>query len=667
MCGICGVHSPGEAPDLDVVRGMVTSLRHRGPDGAGIYRDRDVALGHVRLAIIDPAGGAQPLSNEDDRVWVTFNGEIFNHVELRAQLQQRGHRFRTRSDTEVVVHAWEEWGLDCFERFNGQWALALWDRRADRLVLSRDPFGIHPLYYTRAGGRLLFASEIKALFADPAVSRAFDPVGLTETFTFWSPVAPRTAFRGVHQVSPGTALVVEGDRERLHVHARHDFPARGREPRQDLEENVEAVRDAVTRATVLRFERSDVPVGAYLSGGIDSAVTTAVIAQLPGVRLRTFSVRFAEDEYDEGRYQRLMSERLGTAHDDIVVSGREVAEVLPDVVRHAEAPLLRTAAAPLFLLSGLARDAGCKVVVTGEGSDELLAGYDLFREARVREFWARDRGSAARARAVELLYPWMARSPAAAPAFARRFFGRGLDPSDPALSHRPRWTSTSALTAMLAPGVLADADVGAGLVARMPAASASWDPLARAQWLELVTLLPGYLLSSQGDRMLMAHGVEGRFPFLDPDVARLASEIPARHKLLGLDEKHLLKRAFADLVPEEILRRPKQPYRAPDAGGFFADGGPAWMRDELSEPSVREAGVFQPAVVERLLSKFRRDPGRPAGNTDSMRLMAVLTTQLLHRQLIAPAPRAPAPAPHIDLIDLIDHAHHEGAAHVIRT
>jgi asparagine synthase (glutamine-hydrolysing) len=664
MCGICGVHSPGEAPDLDVVRGMVTSLRHRGPDGAGIYRDRDVALGHVRLAIIDPAGGAQPLSNEDDRVWVTFNGEIFNHVELRAQLQQRGHRFRTRSDTEVVVHAWEEWGLDCFERFNGQWALALWDRRADRLVLSRDPFGIHPLYYTRAGGRLLFASEIKALFADPAVSRAFDPVGLTETFTFWSPVAPRTAFRGVHQVPPGTALVVEGDRERLHVHARHDFPARGREPRQDLEENVEAVRDAVTRATVLRFERSDVPVGAYLSGGIDSAVTTAVIAQLPGVRLRTFSVRFAEDEYDEGRYQRLMSERLGTAHDDIVVSGREVAEVLPDVVRHAEAPLLRTAAAPLFLLSGLARDAGCKVVVTGEGSDELLAGYDLFREARVREFWARDRGSAARARAVELLYPWMARSPAAAPAFARRFFGRGLDPSDPALSHRPRWTSTSALTAMLAPGVLADADVEAGLVARMPAASASWDPLARAQWLELVTLLPGYLLSSQGDRMLMAHGVEGRFPFLDPDVARLASEIPARHKLLGLDEKHLLKRAFADLVPEEILRRPKQPYRAPDAGGFFADGGPAWMRDELSEPSVREAGVFQPAVVERLLSKFRRDPGRPAGNTDSMRLMAVLTTQLLHRQLIAPAPRAPAPAPHIDLID---HAHHEGAAHVIRT
>ncbi|WP_309068441.1 asparagine synthase (glutamine-hydrolyzing), partial [Microbacterium sp.] len=518
-------------PDLDLVRDMLATLRHRGPDGAGLYRDRRVALGHVRLAIVDASGGAQPLSNEDGRIWVTFNGEIFNHVELRAQLEDRGHRFRTRSDTEVVVHAWEEWGLGCFARFNGQWALALWDRRTDRLVLSRDRFGVHPLYYTRAAGRLLFASEVKALFADPDVPRAFDPIGLEETLTFWSPVAPRTVFRGVHQVPPGSALVVDEDGERLHVVEALDFPVRGREPRQDLEANVDAVREAITRATVLRFQRSDVPVGAYLSGGIDSAVTSAVIAQLPGVRLRTFSVRFAEDEYDEGRYQRLMSERLGTRHDDIVVSSREVADVLPDVVRHAEAPLLRTAAAPMFLLSRLARDAGCKVVVTGEGSDEMLAGYDLFREARIREFWARDPASPARARAVELLYPWMARSPSLAPAFGRRFFGRDLDGDDPALSHRPRWGTTAALQSLLDPAMRADAAVDAALVARMPPDSGAWDPLSRAQWLEITTLLPGYLLSSQGDRMLMAHGVEGRFPFLDPDVARLTAEIPARHKL----------------------------------------------------------------------------------------------------------------------------------------
>ncbi|MDQ7991607.1 MAG: asparagine synthase (glutamine-hydrolyzing) [Propionicimonas sp.] len=636
MCGICGTHSPGSVPEVDAVTAMMAAIGHRGPDGSGYYRDERVALGHVRLAIIDTAHGEQPMCNEDGTVWVSFNGEIFNYVELMAQLKDRGHVFATHCDTEAIVHAWEEWGPGCFDRFNGQWAVAIWDRRAGELVLSRDRFGVRPLYWTTAGDRLLFASEVKALFTDPAVTRELDPIGLDQALTFWSTVAPRTVFAGVRQVPPGSYLRVRGDSRELHRYWEPGFPERGTEPVQDIEENARLLRQAVVDATRLRFLRSDVPVGAYLSGGIDSAVTASAIAHFTDADLHTFSLRFADSEFDEGHYQRLMSQRLGTVHRDIVVSERDIGEILPEVVWHAENPLLRMAPAPMFLLSRLVRQAGYKVVVTGEGADEVLAGYDLFREARVRQFWARDPGSPARARAVELLYPWMRRSPNLAPAFAQSFFSRNLDPDDPALSHRPRWDSTGVLKSMLADTARATGlDAAAELVAGMPAASVGWDPLSRAQYLEMTTLLPGYILASQGDRMLMANGVEGRFPFLDPNVASLAAGFPARQKLLGLDEKHLLKRAFADLLPSEVVDRPKQPYRSPDAASLFAQGSPDWLDDVTSEAAVEAAGVFRPAVTSRLLAKCRKAGGLGLSNTDNMRLAAIASVQLLHHQFIA--------------------------------
>ena len=658
MCGICGMVSSAGSPDLAVLRRMTARLAHRGPDGNGYYRDQRAALGHTRLAVIDTAGGAQPLCNEDGTVWVTFNGEIFNYLELARDLRRRGHVFATASDTEVIVHAWEEWGAGCFARFNGQWAVALWDRRAQRLVLSRDRLGVRPLYYTRLPGRLLFGSEVKALFADPAVERAFDPAGLAETFTYWSPVAPRTVFRGIRQLEPGHYAVLDRAGFRTAPYWRITFPPRGGEPVQDTRENAQALRERVIEATRLRFLRSDVPVGAYLSGGLDSSVTAAVIARYTGAPLRTFSLRFADREFDEGPYQRQMAAALGTQHDDIVVGPGDIAAVFPDVIRHAETPILRAAPAPLFLLSRLVRDRGYKVVVTGEGADEVLAGYDLFREARVRQFWARDPGSAKRTRAAELLYPWLARSPGRLPAFARSFFGRHLDPDDPALSHRPRWDSTAVLQRMLTPGLQEEiARTGPGdVVAAMPPGSGDWDPLCRGQWLEMTTLLAGYILAAQGDRMLMANSVEGRFPFLDPGVVDFASELPARHKLFGLEEKYLLKRAFADLVPEDIIHRPKQPYRAPDAASFFAAAPPAWLGDLLSAGAVAAAGVFQPSVVAGLVAKCQRTGGRDMSNTDNMRLLAVVSTQLTHELLIygggqKPGERAlPGPSVAVDLL-----------------
>jgi asparagine synthase (glutamine-hydrolysing) len=643
---------------------MLGALAHRGPDGSGYYRDERVALGHTRLAIVDTAGGTQPMtsrscrtSGETEQVWVTFNGEIFNHVELAAQLRSRGHVFDTRSDTEVIVHAWEEWGPGCFERFNGQWALAIWDRRTGSLVLSRDRFGVRPLFYTRAAGQLLFASEVKALYASPDVPRELDPAGLDQVLTLWSAVAPRTVFRDIAQVPPGSYLSIRNvhSRNGVEVERRYwapSFPPAGAEELTDLEANAEALRTTLMAATRLRFERSDVPVAAYLSGGIDSAVTAGAIAGFTSVPLHTFSLRFAEAEFDEGGFQALMAERLGTVHHDVVVSERDIADVFPQVVRHAESPLLRTAPAPMFLLSRLVREAGFKVVVTGEGADEVLGGYDIFREAKIRDLWLRDPEAAEAA--VQQLYPWMHRSPNQAPAFARSFFSRNLSADDLAMSHRPRWDSTAVLASMLRPEIRSVGGSAAGVVDAMPAAAASWDPVARAQWLEMTTLLPGYILASQGDRMLMGNSVEGRFPFLDPHVAELAGRVPAEHKIHGMDEKHLLKRAFADLVPEEILRRPKQPYRAPDAAAFFAGGTPDWVFDVTSGSALEAAGVFRPDLVHRLLEKARRTGGRGLGNTDNMRLVAVLSTQLLHSELLtAPSTASAAPPAPLTVFDHI--------------
>lgn len=654
MCGICGAASTSEQPDLDVVLRMVAQLAHRGPDGSGFLRDHGVVLGHCRLSLIDFAGGAQPLGNPDATVWVTFNGEIFNYIELAAELGGLGHRFTTHSDTEVIVHAWEEWGAECFARFNGQWALALWDRRTKQLVLSRDRLGVRPLYIRHGPGRISFASEVKALFVDPSIPRTLDPIGIDQTLTYWSTVAPRTPFLGIEQLPPGTFATFDSDGFRTRRYWQPEFPPRGEEPDQDLETNAAQLRELLIRATRLRFERSDFPVGAYLSGGIDSSITAAVIAHFTDARLNTFSLRFADAEFDEGAHQQLMARRIGTEHSEVVVSRRDIADVFPEVIWHAETPILRSAPAPLFLLSKLVRSSEFKVVVTGEGADEVLGGYDIFKEGRLRDFWARDPDSAVRSRAVELLYPWLERNPGQAPAFARSFFGRELTAHDPGTSHRPRWAAAAAIKSMTTQAVrqALSADVTDGL----PPAAAGWDPLSRAQWLEMATLLPGYILASQGDRMLMANSVEGRFPFLDRDVVEFANTLPARHKVFGMDEKFVLKYAFGDLVPHEILDRPKQPYRAPDAAAFFGPGDqPAWMGDVLCEASVRAAGIFEPAQVAGLVLKMRARRGN-VGNTDNMRLLAVLSTQLVHDQFIAPhtfalPARLPQPVHAVDLIN----------------
>ena len=538
MCGIVGIlHHDGRPVDIASIRRMAAQIRHRGPDATGATVEGLVGLGHTRLSIIDLAGGRQPMATADASLQVTFNGEIFNYLELRERLLGLGHQFATQSDTEVILHAYEQWGDDCVEQFNGQWAFAIWDRRRQRLFLSRDRLGIRPLFYTSDGARFLFASEVKALAADPQLSLTLDPVGLNQVFTYWTTLAPRTVFQDIFELPPGHCLSVEKRQLRSWQYWQLDY-----EPDDSLNEQqaTETLFELLSDAVKLRL-RSDVPVGAYLSGGLDSSVTAALIRQITDTQLETFSVAFDDESYDESNYQRMMVDRLGTKHHELRCGHEDIGQAFSEVVFHAECPILRTAPSPLYLLAQQVRRQGYKVVVTGEGADEMLGGYDLFKEAKVRRFWAAEPNSRLRALLLKKLYPYMPNIQAQSPAYLQAFFHVGADDLDsPFFSHLPRWRLGPQLKRFLGESfsdVDQSSDSYADLGESLPSGFGGWHSFAQAQFLESTILLPGYILSSQGDRMAMAHGIEGRFPFLDHRLAEFAGRIPPRWKMKGLCEE----------------------------------------------------------------------------------------------------------------------------------
>jgi len=638
MCGIAGILnlSPNAPPDRVFLANMITALHHRGPDGYGFYSDADIGLAHARLSIIDLAGGKQPIHNEDRTVWVVFNGEIFNYVELRRDLEHRGHRFYTQSDTEVIVHAYETYGDEFVNELNGQFAIALWDTRRKRLILTRDRTGIRPLFYTRVKDRLLFASEVKAIFADPAVPRRLDVNALGQIFTYWSVLPPASAFEGIHCLAPGHLAVVEGGKLRIRKYWDWEFPAHPVEPAASAAQLAEELRTLLIDAVRLQL-RADVPVGAYLSGGLDSSVITTLIKHYTDTPLRTFSVTFDDDEFDESVYQRELVQHLGTTHTSLRCTRADICAAFTRTVWHAETPVVRTAPTPLMLLSASVRAADYKVVLTGEGADEVFGGYDLFKEAKIRRFWARRPSSKMRPAILARLYPYLKHSPAATPAFGEQFFKQGFEHRHrPFFAHIPRWTTTQRLWQFLHPDVrasLRDVDPYAAIERTLPADIGQWPPLGRDQYIEAHTLLSGYLLSSQGDRMGMANSIEGRFPFLDHRVIEFANRLPPQYKIQGLIEKFLLKKSMHGLLPASILARSKQPYRAPDVPSFFDNGQPAdYVEDLFSEQRLRDSGIFDPPALRKLYEKCRT--GRAIGFADNMAFIGTLSTLLVQELFI---------------------------------
>ena len=622
MCGIVGIVNlnPRETVDEARLKGMRDVLRHRGPDGEGLWVDGPVGLGHRRLAIVDVAGGAQPMTNEDQTVWLVYNGEIYNHAALRPGLEARGHRYQTRSDTETILHLYEEEGERCVERLQGMFAFAVWDRREGRLLLARDRLGIKPLYYASTERELLFASEIKPILAAGGVRPAFNEAILPEFLATRFVSGEETFFRGVRKLLPGRTLswsLAGGLRTRRYWR----LPLGVVEDSRTLEEQGEAVR-ARLEGVVSSHLMSDVPLGLFLSGGLDSSALAGLMARMTREPIHTFAVGLDEPDANELAYARLVARSVGARHRDVTVTRQEFFDALPTLVWHEDEPIAFPSSVLLNFVSRLARD-HVKVVLTGEGADELFLGYNWYRvtawNARLgRPYWAlapaRLRGLT---RGLIRRLPWSLRRYA-----GRSFLALERDPR--ALFCEPFATFPEVLQR----DILADTSL---LSRREPYAEwlrtytearggGTLDRMSRA---DLETYLVELLMKQ--DQMSMAASIESRVPFLDHEFVEHITTLPARFKVRGWRTKAVLREAVRDVVPREVLRRRKMGFPVP-VGRWLR--GASWPLVEELVLSPRALGrrLFEPAALRRLAEDHRAGVDQHGD-----RLWLLVTLELWHR------------------------------------
>lgn len=599
MCGIAGEmrRTLGERPSRDRVRAMCDVMVHRGPDSFGEYVQDEVALGMRRLAIVDVAGGLQPLGNEDGSVQVVCNGEIYNAPALMRELEARGHHLRTRSDVEVIAHVYEEEGVDVAAKLDGMFAFALWDAKAHRLVLGRDRVGIKPLYVTTIGDRLVWGSEPKCLIAgglDPQI----DFQGLHDYLTLGYVPGPASIFAGVEQLPPGHVLVASPGAEptvRRYWSLRgHVAPA----PERRTEAEWQSELLGTLRGAVESHLMSDVPLGVFLSGGVDSGSIVALMHELGVSPIRTFTIGFEEKSFSETDTAREVAKRYGTEHHELIVRPDAVA-LLPRLVRSFDEPFADSSAIPVYHVSELARR-HVKVVLSGEGGDEVLAGYETYRARRVAALYAR----LPQAIGSRLVPAMVRRLPVshAKVSFdykAKRFVTGAYLP--PAAGHL--WWKTilddETKAALYADGVARDVRPTVRLFDSLFADS-DGDELDRLQYMDAKLYLPADILVKV-DRMSMLHSLEARVPFLDRAMLELSRRIPSRLRLRGMTTKYLLRRAMADRLPPGVVNGKKRGFNVP-MPSWLAGGLRDFTRDTLSPQRLRRQGLFKPAAVERLVS-----------------------------------------------------------------
>jgi len=640
MCGIAGYLKIG-LPDKvgrSNLEKMISSLKHRGPDGYGLFLDDYCGLAHSRLSIIDLEGGWQPIHNEDKSLWITFNGEIFNYIELRKRLEKKGHTFYTHSDTEVIVHLYEELQEECLHELNGQFAFCIYDAKNRSFFLARDRMGIRPLFYTFHCSNFYFASEIKAVFsADLSIPRKINQDVLKEVFYCWAPVGNETVFEKIYQLEAGNWLKVDTAGnvvQKEYWDLSHVALLPQTNDRIIEKEWADQLKELLVDSIRLQL-RSDVPVGAYLSGGLDSSVIASLVRNLTDNKLKTFSVNFVDTVYDESDWQQEMVDFLRTDHHAIRCGYKDIADSFLDVIWHTETPVLRTAPAPLYLLSSLVREKNYKVVLTGEGADEIFGGYDIFKEAKIRAFISRFPGSSFRPFLLKRLYPYLPLSPIKSAAYAQQFFNTDSNIQDCFYAHRPRWKTTSRVEMFFSEAFRDDGfeKILEKLHQKYEKQLHGKDYFTRAQFLEAKILLSNYLLSSQGDRMAMAHSVEGRFPFLDHRVVEFAFSLPPAVKMRVLNEKYILKKSIRSFLPSHVIDRKKQPYMAPDILSFFGDDLPCEYLDYyLGETMLKDAGFFLPKIVSALLAKCHKK--KRQGFMENMAFTGMLSTQILYDKFV---------------------------------
>lgn len=614
MCGIAGVcRLDGETlpPEAGVwVKAMTDCLAHRGPDGEGLWQAGPVCLGHRRLSIIDLAGGGQPMQDARAALRVTYNGEIYNFAELRAELLELGARFRTDSDTEVILEGYRIWGTDCLSRFDGMFAFALWDAERRRLFCARDRFGKKPFFYSLQRGRLHFASELTALRRVPDLTFSVDPQAVMRYLAYEYVPTPRTIYSEAQSLPPAHLLLLEKGQIRLERY--WDMPVPDESDPRDERELCEELNRLLSRA-VRRRMISDVPLGVFLSGGIDSSIVAGLMARQSPTPVKTFSIGFTEASYDESRYARLAAKAFGTDHHERVLSAEECADELPGIVSRMDVPMADASVAPTWLLSGVTRE-HVTVALGGDGADELWAGYEHYIGFKAAQWYNALPGFARRG----IIEPLARRLPASAgyinPRLAAATFLRG--------AHVPAWQRVqSMLTAftpemqgeILAPDWLAATTEGADFLRPerlfaptreqyehwRPESAAS--PLARAFHVYVRQFMLDDILVKV-DRCSMLHSLEVRAPFLDKDAAEFAARLPLRCKLHGFKRKWLLKKAFADLLPPEILHRNKRGFQIPVAQWLRGRLRPL-MEDLLSAEHLRSQGIFNPQAVRALMDE----------------------------------------------------------------
>lgn len=637
MCGIAGVFN-FNSKDFSCeqsVRRMLSAIRHRGPDESGIYLGKNVGLGSVRLSIIDLVSGQQPVCDESGNYWIVYNGEIFNYTELRADLEKRGVHFHTQSDTEVVVQMYATYGAKCLQYFNGQFAFCIWDAKKQELFLARDRVGIRPLFYWRQNNAFAFCSEIKGLFTLEQIDKAISTKSLAQVFTFWTTITPDTAFENIYEIPPGHFMVVNSTSSTLQKYWSLNFMDEGVDQNRSLSGAIEEFTELFKDSVKIRL-RADVPVGAYLSGGLDSSITTALIHAINPDILNTYSIGFDDSDFDESKYQFEAAAFFNTNHTAFKCSSAEIAEYFQKTIWHTEFPILRTAPTPMYLLSKKVRESNIKVVITGEGADEILAGYNIFKESKIRRFWANDPNSVIRPRLLNKLYPYIPAIKDSNNFALKMFFGYKLTSTDdPLYSHLLRWHNTSRLKNYFSNDLIRELDGYNPLdlvYSKLPDNFMNWGDLSRSQYLEASIFMSGYLLSSQGDRMSMGNSVEGRYPFLDYRVIEFCNNLPDKFKLNSLDEKFLLKKMSKGIIPESIRARSKQAYRAPIASSFFNQAAPAYISELLSPELLKTYGLFNPEKVEMLISKMKSP--KNISEIDQMAIAGILSAQLLYNMFI---------------------------------
>ena len=636
MCGIVGFFHTSPPADFDpaaaprVLEEMLALIYHRGPDEAGYYFDERIGFGTVRLSIIDLSTGQQPIPDETGRWWIAYNGELYNYKELRVELEGLGHRFQSTSDTEVLLHAYMQWGVDALPRCNGAYAFAIYDRDEGALVLARDRYGKRPLFYTEVGGTLVFASEMKSFLAFPGARFELDEAQLASIFTVWTPLPDQSGFVGIKQIPNGSYLKIRGSSRTLAPYTTLDWKVDDRFD-GSVGEAIERTHAILSDAVRLRL-RSDVEVATYLSGGLDSAITTQLALANGLSQVHSFSITFEDKEFDESAEQLELSRYLGTKHTALPVRHGDIARNFPAAMWHAEVPVFRTAFVPMFLLSRLVNEQGIKVVLTGEGSDESFLGYDIFKEAILRRDWNAERDG----EKLRNLYPYLPHFNDANIKALASVFAQFTQEKTPGLfSHELRFHNSLFGLRLLKQNRDGLADLKAYL-GENESVFGRLGLVERAQWLEWKTLLPGYLLSTQGDRMSMAHSVEGRCPFLDYRVVEWAARLPQELKLgPNMDEKWILKQAFPDTLPKSVLEKPKQPYRAPDLSAFLGSRDADYTEVLFSEHELAKMPFLNGTFCQQFLKKVRSAPPGGVSQRENQAFILLLSTALLYRYFVA--------------------------------